>query len=100
MKIRSWDKVRVIAWKDKGKEWKILSVDTKNSRVLVENINIVTKHIKKQGTTPGQIIKVEKSLDVSNVMIVCPTTNKPTRIWFKIEGNKKTRVSKKSGKNI
>jgi large subunit ribosomal protein L24 len=100
MKIRSWDKVVVIAWKDKGKEWKILSVDTKNNRVLVENINIVTKHIKKQGTTPGQIVKVEKSLDASNVMILCPTTSKPTRIWFKIEWNKKTRVSKKSGKNI
>ncbi|MCK9272622.1 50S ribosomal protein L24 [Candidatus Gracilibacteria bacterium] len=100
MKIRSGDKVVVIAGKDKGKEGKILSVDTKNNRVLVENINIVTKHIKKQGTTPGQIVKVEKSLDASNVMILCPTTSKPTRIGFKIEGNKKTRVSKKSGKNI
>ncbi|MDD2487511.1 MAG: 50S ribosomal protein L24 [Candidatus Gracilibacteria bacterium] len=100
MKIRSGDKVVVTAGKDKGKEGKILAVDTKNSRVVIEGINIVTKHIKKQGATPGQIIKVEKSIDVSNVSLKCPTTGKPTRIGVKIEGGKKTRVSKKSGKAI
>lgn len=100
MKIRSWDKVVVTAWKDKWKEWKILAVDIKKGRVLVEGVNIVTRHIKKQWTTPGQIVKAEKTIDVSNVSLKCPTTWKQTRIWIKIEGWKKTRVSKKSGKTI
>jgi len=99
MKVHTWDKVKVIAWKDKGKEGKILSVDTKASRVLVEWVNIVTRHIKKQWTNPGQIVKTEKTIDVSNVMII-DATNKPTRIGYKIEAGKKERISKKSGKKI
>lgn len=99
MKVHSWDKVKVIAWKDKWKEWKVLSVDTKNNRVLIEWVNIVTRHIKKQGTTPGQIIKTERSIDASNVMVI-DATGKPTRVGYKIEAGKKERISKKSGKKI
>jgi len=49
-------------------------------RIIVEGVNIATRHVKKQGTTPGQIIKMEKAIDASNVMLVCPHTSKPTRV--------------------
>ncbi len=100
MKIHSWDKVQVIAWKDNGKQWKVISVNKIKNKILVEGINIVTKHIKKQWNTPWQIVKIEKFIDVSNVMLVCPHTNSLTKVWFKIENWKKSRFSKKSWKNI
>ncbi len=98
MKIRKEDNVLVISGKDKGKTGKVLKVLTKTNRVVVEWVNVVTKHLKKMGTTPGQIIKKENSIDVSNVMLVCPFTSKPTRVWF-VEvsdksGSKKFRFSK------
>ena len=97
MKVHTWDKVKVIAWKDKNKEGKVIAVDTKNSRVLIEGVNIVTRHLKKQWSTPGQIVKVEKSIDASNVMVI-DSTGKATRVGYKIEWDKKVRVSKKSWK--
>ncbi len=99
MKVHSWDKVKVIAGKDKGKEGKILSVDTKNNRVLVEWVNIVTRHVKKQWSTPGQIVKTERSIDASNVMVI-DSTGKPSRIAYKFEWEKKVRVSVKSWKTL
>lgn len=82
MKIRLGDNVVVISGtrKNKGKTGKVLRVFPVTGKVLVEGINIATKHIKKQGTNPGQIIKMEKAIDVSNVMLECPITKKPTRI--------------------
>ena len=100
MKVRTWDNVKVISWKDKGKIWKILKVNKEDWRVIVEWVNIVTKHVKGYANVPGQIVKIEKSVDVSNVMLVCPETKKPTKIGYKVENGKKSRYSKKSGKNI
>ena len=82
MKIRKDDTVLVIAWKDKWKSWKVLKVLTKTNRIVVEWINVVTRSLKKVWANPGQIIKKENPLDVSNVMLVCPFTSKLTRIWF------------------
>ncbi len=84
MKIRSWDTVKILSGKreDKGKEAKVLKVFTATNRVLVEGINIATKHIKKMGTTQGQIVKIEKPIDASNVALVCPFTKLPTRVWY------------------
>ncbi len=102
MKIRTWDKVEIMSGKekDRGVRTEVLNVFLNKNRVLVKWINIVTKHMKKQWTTPGQIIKMEKPIHVSNVMIVCPFTDKPTRIWFvKVEEKwkiKKFRFSKKA----
>lgn len=100
MKIRSGDMVQVMAGKDKGKKGKVLATHSVDSRLVVEGVNIATCHIKKQGTTPGQIIKVEKPIQSSNVMILDPESGKPTRIGFKMEGTKKVRVAKKSGKTL
>lgn len=102
MKIRTWDKIIVISGKEKDK-WttsEVLAVFSDKNTVLVKDVNIATRHIKKMGATPGQIIKMEKPIHVSNVMLVCPFTNKPTRVWFvTIEEKwkvKKFRYSKKA----
>jgi len=72
----------------------------KENKVIVEGINIATKHMKKQGTTPGQIIQIEKPLDASKVMLVDPQTGKPTRVGIRREEGKKVRFAKVSGKAI
>lgn len=88
MKIRKDDNVLVISGKDKGKTGKVLKVLTKTNKVVVEWVNIVTRHLRKVWTTPGQIIKKENALDASNVMLVCPFTQKPTRVWFVVIADK------------
>lgn len=102
MKIRKWDNVQVISGKkkDKGVKAEVLHVNTSNNKIIIKWVNVVTRHVKKQGTTPGQIIKMEKAIDVSAVMLVCPFTEAPTRVWFvKVEEKwkmKKFRFSKKA----
>lgn len=104
MKIRTWDTVKVMSGKEKDKwlEAEVLKVYTDKNKIMVKWVNIVTRHLKKQWTNPGQIIKIEKPIDISNVMLVCPFTKKPTRVWYiKIEEKwkeKKYRFSKKAVK--
>lgn len=102
MKIRNGDTIVVMSGKDAGKQGKIVKVFPVTNKVIVEGVNIATKHIKKQGTTPGQIIKIEKAIDASNVMLLCPITQKPTRVGFTMvkEGKvtKKFRFSKRAVK--
>ena len=96
MKIKKGDTVKVIAGKDNGKEGKVVSVDQKNSKVVVEGINMVTKHLKpSQANQNGGIIQKEAPLDASTVMLVFK--GKPTRVGFKIDGDKKVRIAKKTG---
>lgn len=97
MKIHSNDPVIIIAWKDKWKKGKVLKAFPADKKVIVEGVNIVTRHMKKQGATPGQKVTYEKAIDASNVMLVDPKTGAPTRIGFKTENGKKVRVAKKSG---
>ena len=82
MKIRTWDKIEVISWKDKWTRSEIVRVFTDTNKVIVKDVNVVTKHVKKMGTNPGQIVKMEKAIDVSNIMLVCPFTDKITKIGF------------------
>ena len=90
MKIKKGDTVKVIAGKDKDKEGKVLSVDKKNGKVVVEGVNMVTKHAKPSAANQnGGIIQKEAALDMSNV--------KPTRIGFKVENDKKVRFAKSTG---
>lgn len=103
MHIKKDDLVQVITGKkeNKGKQGKVLSVDTKNSRVVVEGVNIITKHIRPSNVNPeGGIVKKEGPIHASNVMLVDPKTNKPTRVGVEIKDGKKVRVSKKSGTPI
>ena len=102
MKIKSGDTVMVIPGKQKGTTAKVLKSFPVSGKVVVEWVNVVTRHVKKYGTQPGQIVKMEKAIDVSNVMIVCPFTNKPTRVGYVMVEEKgavkKFRYSKKAVK--
>lgn len=96
MKIKKGDLVRVIAGKDKDKEGKVIAVDTKNHRVLVEGVNMVTKHTKPSAANQqGGIVETEAYIAVSNVMYL--HKGQPTRIGFKMDGDKKVRFAKKTG---
>ena len=97
MKIHTDDQVIVIAGKDKGKTPKVTRAFPSDKKVLLEGVNLVTRHMKRQGSTPGQKITFEKPIDVSNVMLIDPKTNKPTRVGYKVENGKKVRIAKKSG---
>ena len=97
MKIHSNDEVIVIAGKDKGKKGKVVKANPASGTVLIEGVNLITRHIKRQGATPGQKVTYEKPIDASNVMLIDPKTGEPTRIGYKLEGRKKFRVAKKSG---
>lgn len=79
LKLRKKDKVMVIAGKDKGKTGEILQVLPDTMRVLVSKVNIVTKHRKRTQTAPGGIDKLEAPIAYSNVMLLCPKCEKPTR---------------------
>ena len=95
-KIKKDDLVQVIAGKDKGKTGKVLSVDVKNHKVLVEGVNKVFKHSKpSMANQQGGIIEKESPIDISNVMYV--HKGKPTRVGFKVENGKKVRIAKSTG---
>ena len=98
-KIKKDDLVKVIAGKDKGKEGKVLSVDVKNGKVLVEGVNKVFKHSKPTAANAqGGIIEKEAPIDISNVMYL--QNGKTTRVGFKMDGDKKVRVAKATGEVI
>lgn len=99
MKLKTGDKVVVIAGRDKGKEGKIVAVDKKNNRVLVEGVNMVSKHTKpNMQHQQGGIVKKENYIHASNVMYV--HNGKPTRLGTVIKDGKKVRVAKKTGEVI
>lgn len=98
MHVKKGDKVMVISGKDKGKTGNILAAFPKQSRVLVEGINIVKKHAKPSQENPqGGILSQEAPIHVSNVMPIDPKSGKPTRVGYKEENGKKVRVAIKSG---
>ena len=98
-KIKKGDTVTVIAGKDKDKEGKVISVNPKKGAVLVEGVNMVTKHTKpSMANQQGGIVEKEAWLDASNVMVM--HEGKATRVGFKMEGDKKVRFAKTTGKVI
>ena len=99
LKIKKGDTVKVIAGKDKDKEGKVIAVNTKNNTVLVEGINMVTKHAKpSMANQQGGILHQEAPIDLSNVMLL--HNGKATRVGFKMDGDKKVRVAKATGEVI
>ena len=86
------DQVVVIRGNDKGKRGKVSKLV--NDRVVVEGVNVVKRHLKQTPQRPGGILDVEAPIAASNVMLVDPATNKPTRVSIKIENDKKVRVAK------
>ncbi|MCI9033560.1 MAG: 50S ribosomal protein L24 [Lachnospiraceae bacterium] len=99
LKIKKGDTVKVITGKDKDKEGKVLSVDAKKAKVLVEGVNMITKHAKPTAANQnGGIIKKEAPIDISNVMYL--HKGKATRVGFKMEGDRKVRFAKSTGEVI
>ena len=101
MKIKKGDEVVVLTGRDKGAKGKVLSVVSEKLRVVVQGVNVVTKHQKPTQVSPGGIQKKEMSIHVSNVAIADPKSGEATRIGYKIlKDGKKVRVAKKSGETI
>ena len=99
MKIKKGDTVKVIAGKDKDKTGKVVSVDVKNNRVVVEGVNMITKHEKpSMSNQQGGIVHQEAPIDISNVMLF--VDGKATRVGFEVKDGKKVRVAKATGKVI
>ena len=98
MKIKAGDTVLVIAGKDRGKTGKVKKCLPRENRVIVDGVNIVTKHVKPRGPQhPGGITKTEAPIHVSNVMYYDTKAGKPTRVGYKIENGKKVRIAKRGG---
>jgi large subunit ribosomal protein L24 len=107
LRIRRDDTVRVIAGKDRGRTGRVKSVDPKKQKVYVEGVNIVKRHIKprtlrdtQRAQELGGIVEMEGPIHVSNVMLIDPESNEPTRVGIKREGGRRIRVAKKSGKEV
>lgn len=99
IKIKKGDTVQVITGTDKGKEGKVVSVDAKSGKVVVEGVNMVSKHTKPNAQNQnGGIIRKEAPIDISNVMYV--HKGKTTKIGYKLENGKKSRVAKSTGEVI
>lgn len=101
-RVQKGDDVVVVSGKNKGRRGSVLRVIPKTERVVVQGINMVTKHIKPTKDNPqGGIIKREAALHISNVMLADPATGDPTRIRIQtLEGGRKVRIAAKSGQQI
>ncbi len=100
MNIRKDDTVVVISGKDKGKKGKVIKAIPKENRVIVEGVNVQTKHAKATRTTPAEIKHQEGPIDVSNVMYWDSKARAATRIGHVIENGRKFRISRKTGNKI
>ena len=100
MKIKKGDKVKILLGKDRGKEGVVQFVLAKKDRIFVEGANIYKRHVRKQGEIKGGIIDLPKSMDISNVALICPNCKRVTRVGFNITGDTKVRICRKCGKEI
>jgi large subunit ribosomal protein L24 len=99
-KIRKGDKVVILTGKDKGRSGEVLQVMPKEDRAVVRGINLVKRHQRQSASQEAGIITKEAPIHLSNLAIADPKDGKPTRVGFKIEGDKKVRVAKRSGVSI
>lgn len=95
MNIRKGDNVQIIAGASRGKRGKVLVVDRENGRVVVDGVNLIKKHQKpKRQGEKGEVVSLPRSVNVSNVAIVCPSCDKGVRVGFRMEGDSKVRFCK------
>ncbi|MCC6753171.1 MAG: 50S ribosomal protein L24 [Saprospiraceae bacterium] len=99
-KIKTGDKVAVIAGSNKGKTGIVTQVITDKDRAVVEGVNIVKKHTKPTNNNPGGIVEMPAPIHISNLSLLDPKSGKPTRVGYRDEKGKKVRVSKESGEII
>jgi len=100
MKIKKGDEVIVISGKYKGVKGKVLAARPAEERVVVAGVNRTKRHIKPTSEKPGHIEDIEGAIHVSNVALVDPKTKKPTRVGYKVTGDKKVRIARKSGSEV
>lgn len=101
MRIKKGDQVIVTTGKDKGVKGEVLKVITDARRVIVQGVNVVKKHRKPSQVSAGGIESIERSIHVSNVALLDPKEDKPTRVGYKmLKDGKKVRVAKRSGETI
>ncbi|MCC7304890.1 MAG: 50S ribosomal protein L24 [Alphaproteobacteria bacterium] len=101
LKIKKGDQVIVLTGSDKGKKGEILKILKEENRVLVQGVNIVTRHKKPTQVSPGGIEKSERSIHISNVAIIDPKSKKASRAGYKtLKDGKKVRIARKSGESI
>jgi large subunit ribosomal protein L24 len=100
LKIKKGDKVVVLTGKDKGRTGEVKQVVTEDNKVVVQGINVQTKHRKPSQTNPGGLDKIEHPIHVSNVAVIDPKSNKPSRVGYKTVGDRKVRFAKRSGEVI
>ena len=99
--IKKGDMVFVNAGNDKGRTGKVLEVLRDEDRVIVEGVNMISRHTKPNAKQPqGGILKQEAPIHMSNLNLIDPKSGKPTRVGFKVDGDKKVRIAKKSGEEI
>jgi len=100
-KIKKGDQVIVLTGRDKGKRGEVLRVMLEEGRVLVQGVNMVKRHTAPSAKAAGGIVEKEAPIDASNLALLDPKDDKPTRVGFKfIEGNRKVRYAKRSGEII
>ncbi|MGN6551726.1 MAG: 50S ribosomal protein L24 [Pararhizobium sp.] len=99
-KIRKGDKVVVLTGKDKGRTGEVVRVMPKEDRAVVQGINMIKRHQRQTQTQEGGILTKEAPIHLSNLAIADPKDGKPTRVGFKIDGERKVRVAKRSGEVI
>ncbi|KKQ67424.1 MAG: 50S ribosomal protein L24 [Candidatus Daviesbacteria bacterium GW2011_GWA2_38_24] len=100
-RIKKGDKVQILLGKDRGKSGTVERVSNKDNSIFIPGLNVFKRHVRKQNQIEGGIIEISKPFNLSNVALVCPNCNKPTRVGFVInEKNGKTRVCRKCKKEI
>ncbi len=99
-KIRKGDEVVVLTGKDKGRKGSVLQVLPKDNRAVVSGVNVVKRHQRQTANAEGGIISKEAPIDLSNLALLDPKDSKPTRVGFRMEGDRKVRFSKRSGEVI
>ncbi len=101
MKIHKGDTIKIRLGKDAGKTGKVMKIDSRDLTVLVEGLNLFKKRVrpKKKGEK-GQVVALPRPLNVSKVMLICPSCKEAVRVGYRIEGEKKTRYCKNCGGTI
>lgn len=101
MRIKKNDQVQIIAGKDQGKRGKVLRTVPSTNKVVIEGLNIVKKHKKaRRGGEKGQRVEIPAPIAVSNVMLICPSCGKLTRVGYQVEKDSKNRICKKCKNQI
>ena len=99
-KVKKGDKVVVLTGKDKGRTGEVVRVMPKDDKAVVRGVNIVRRHQRQTQSQEGGIISKEAPIHISNIAIADPKDGKPTRVGFRVDGDKKVRIAKRSGEVI